>query len=40
MLPAKSQGHWPFGTEKKIFKELLPYVGVMAILVMCPEQFV
>ena len=34
MLHTKSQGHWTFVQEKKIFKEFLPYMGMAAILVM------
>ena len=26
--------------EKKIFKGVLPYMGMLVILVMCPKQFV
>ena len=31
MLHTKSQGHRPSGFEKKIFKWVLPYMGVAAI---------
>ena len=34
MLHTKSQGHWPFDSTEKIFKGFLPYMGVVAILVM------
>ena len=34
MLHTKSQGHWPFVPEKKIFKGVLPYMGMLVILVM------
>ena len=27
----KSQGHWPFVPENKIFKGFLPYMGVVAL---------
>ena len=38
-LHTKYQGHWPFGS-KKIFKKFSSYMGLAAILVMWPEQFV
>ena len=31
MLHTKSQGHWPFVPENKIFKGFLPYKGVVAL---------
>ena len=31
MLHTKSQGHWPFVPENKIFKGVLPYMGVVAL---------
>ena len=31
MLHTKSQGHWPFVPENKIFKGFLPYLGVVAL---------
>ena len=31
MLHTKSQDHWPFGPENKIFKGFLPYMGVVAL---------
>ena len=31
MLHTKSQGHWPFVPENKIFKGFLPYMGVVAL---------
>ena len=41
ILHTKSQGHWPSGSvEKKIFKRFLPYMGVAAIFVMWPKNFV
>ena len=38
-LNTKSQGHKPSGSEEKDFKGFLPYMGVVAILVMWPIQF-
>ena len=40
MLHTKSQGHQPTGSWKEDFKGFLPYMGMSAILVMWPEQFV
>ena len=34
MLHTKSLGYCPFGSTEKIFKGFLPYMGVVAILVM------
>ena len=34
MLHIKFRGNWPGGSEKKIFKGFLPYMGMAAILVM------
>ena len=31
MLHTKSQGHWPFVPENKIFKGFLPYMGMVAL---------
>ena len=31
MLHTKSQGHWPFVPDNKIFKGFLPYMGVVAL---------
>ena len=31
MVHTKSQGHWPFVPENKIFKGFLPFMGVMAL---------
>ena len=31
MLHTKSQGHWPFVPQNKIFKGFLPYMGVVAL---------
>ena len=31
MLRTKSQGHWPFVPENKIFKGLLTYMGAVAL---------
>ena len=39
MLHTKSQGHRPSGSGED-FKGVLPYMGMSAILVMWPEQFV
>ena len=33
MLHTKSQGHWPYVLEDKIFKGFLPYMGVMALFI-------
>ena len=40
MLHTKSQGYQPSGSWKEDFKGFLPYMGLSAILVMWPEQFV
>ena len=37
MLHAKPQGHWPFGSGEEDFRRVLPYMGVVAILVMWPR---
>ena len=34
MLHTKSQWHWPSGSGEEDFKGFLPYMGVVAILVM------
>ena len=31
MLHTKSQGHWPFVSENKIFKGFLTYMGAVAL---------
>ena len=31
MLHTKSQGHWPFVPENKIFKGFLTYMGALAL---------
>ena len=31
MLHTKSQGHWPFAPENKIFKGFLTYMGAAAL---------
>ena len=40
MLHTKSQGNWPFGSRELDIQRVLPYMGVVAILVMLPDQFV
>ena len=37
MLHTKPQGHWPFGSGEEDFWRVLPYMGVVAILVMWPR---
>ena len=37
MLHTKPQGHWPFGSREEDFKGFLPYMGMVAILVMWPR---
>ena len=37
-MHTKIQGHWPFGSEKKMFL-VLPYIAMAAILVMWPGPF-
>ena len=37
MLHTKPQGHWPFGSGVEDFEGFLPYMGVVAILVMWPR---
>ena len=39
MLHNKFQGHWPFDSGEKDFLMLLPYMGMVAILVMLPGPF-
>ena len=39
MLHTKSQGHQPSGSGEDFFKGFLPYMGVVAILVMWPGPF-
>ena len=34
MLHTNFQGHWPFGSGEEDFLRFLPYIGVVAILVM------
>ena len=36
MQHTKSQSHWPFGSREEDIKRVLPYMGVVAFLVMCP----
>ena len=41
MLHTKSQGHWPSGAVEDFKRFLIPvYLGMVAILIMGPEQFV
>ena len=40
MLHTKYQGHQTSGSGEQDFKGFLPYIGMSAILVMCPKQFV
>ena len=44
MLHTKSQGHWPFVPENKIFQGLLTYMGAVALTLKliyshCPIRF-
>ena len=39
MLHAKFHGHWSTGSGEEVLKIFLPYMGVVAILVMFPGQF-
>ena len=39
MLHTKFQGHWPFDSGEKDFLMFLPYMGMVAILVMLPGPF-
>ena len=39
MLHTKSQGHRPSGSGEEDFNWFLPYMGVVAIMVMWPEPF-
>ena len=34
MLHTKFKGHWPFGSREEGFLRFLPYMGMVAILVM------
>ena len=38
MMHTKFQGHQPFGPGKEDILNCLPYMGMAAILVMCPED--
>ena len=38
MLHTKFRGNRPAGSEKKIFKRFLPYMGMAAILVISPAS--
>ena len=37
MQHTKFQGHWPFGSGEEDFLRFLPYIGMVAILVMWPR---
>ena len=39
MLHTNFQGHWPFGSREEDFLRFLPYMGMVAILVMWPRPF-
>ena len=39
MLHAKFQDHRTSGSGEEYFKGFLPYMGMVAILVMCPGPF-
>ena len=39
MLHTKFQGHWPFDSGEKDFLMFLPYMGIVAILVMLHGLF-
>ena len=39
MLHTKFQGHRPFGSREEDFLKFLPYMGMVAILVMWPGPF-
>ena len=39
MLHTKFQGHRPSGSAEEDFLRFLPYMGMVAILVMWPGQF-
>ena len=39
MLHTKFQGHWPFDSGEKDFLMFLPYMGMVAILVMLHGPF-
>ena len=40
MLHTKFQGHWPIGSGAEDLLRFLPYMGMAAILVMCPNSIV
>ena len=40
MLHTKFQGHWSIGFVEEDFLRFLPYMGIVAILVMWPRPFV
>ena len=40
MLHTKFQGHWSIGSGEEDFLRFLPYMGMAAMLVMCPNSFV
>ena len=40
MLHTKFQGHWSIGSGEKDFLRFLPYMGMVAMLVMWPNSFV
>ena len=39
MLHTKFQGHWPFDSGEKDFLMFIPYMGMVAILVMLHVPF-
>ena len=39
MMDTKIQGHWPFGSGEEDFFRFLPYIAMVAILVMWPRPF-
>ena len=40
MLHTKFQGHWSIGSGEEDFLRFLPYMGMVAMLVMWPNSFV
>ena len=40
MLHTKFQGHGPIGSREEDFLRFLPYMGMVAMLVMWPNSFV
>ena len=40
MLHARFQDHWTSGSREEDFFWFLPYMGMAAILVMCPVPFI